>query len=181
MKAFFRRLTWGFLPEGLRRIVLIIFLVVGTIYINEEYPEIVKDYKVGNGEWHYKMVREIGYEDILLSITVTILLSLIISWIADVFKKKFPNVKMKTIWSRLTWGFLPSGWGRLLFVLMPLILLVIYRILDYIDYQDYLRRGGSSSFSKARPFDYNDIGECLLISLALSLIASWVADGFKKK
>lgn len=88
MKAFFRRLTWGFLPEGWRRIVLIIFLVVGTIYINEEYPEIVRDYKVGDGEWHYKMVREIGYEDILQSILITTLLSLIASWIVDGFKKK---------------------------------------------------------------------------------------------
>ena len=87
MKALFRRLTWGFLPEGWRRIVLIIFLVVGTIYINEKYPEIVKDYKVGDGEWHYKMVREIGYEDILQSILITTLLSLITSWIMDGFKK----------------------------------------------------------------------------------------------
>lgn len=90
-------------------------------------------------------------------------------------------MKMKALFSRLTWGFLPSGWRRLLFVLMPLLFLGIYRILDYIDYQDYLRRGGSRSFSKARPFDYNDIGECLLISLTLSIIASWIADGFKKK
>ena len=71
---------------------------------------------------------------------------------------------------------------------MPLFILGIYRTLDYIDYQDLLKRvatsknyvGSIGSFSKARPFDYNDIGECLLISLALSLIASWIADGFKK-
>ena len=89
-------------------------------------------------------------------------------------------MKMKALFRRLTWGFLPEGWRRILFVLMPLLLLGIYRILDYIYYQDYLRRGYSRSFSRERPFDYNDIGECLLIRLALSLIASWVADGFKK-
>lgn len=96
---------------------------------------------------------------------------------------------MKALFRRLTWGFLPRGWGRLVFFFLPLFILGIYRILDYIDYQDLLKRvaatdnffGTVGSFSKARPFDYYDILECLIISSALSLIASWVADGFKKK
>lgn len=95
---------------------------------------------------------------------------------------------MKGFIRRFTWGFMPKGWGRLLFILMPLVLIFIYRIMDYIDYRDLLERismsknyiGSVGSFEKARPFNPNDLIECFLLSTGMSLIASWVADGFRK-
>ena len=97
MKDLFRRLTWGFLPAGWRRIVLIIFLTVGTYYINEEYPEFKKIThtplfpdgrpNIDKQYYTYEFVRDIGVEDIFISIIAAMLVSLIASWVADGFKK----------------------------------------------------------------------------------------------
>ena len=97
MKAFFRRLTWGFLPEGWRRIVLIVLPIVGTHYLNEIFPKTVTrtvtpildngEKDIENRRITYKYIREIEIDDFILAVIATILLSFIASWIADGFKK----------------------------------------------------------------------------------------------
>ena len=87
MRDLFKRLTWGFLPEGWRRIVLILLLVVGTYYMNEEFPE-KQYYWLDGRQQSLTYIRELGFEDILLSVIALMLLSLIASWIANGFTKE---------------------------------------------------------------------------------------------
>lgn len=97
------------------------------------------------------------------------------------------NNTMKRFFRRLTWGFLPKGYNRLLFVLTPIIIVLVYRVLDYIDYQDLLKRvstderfiGSIGPFSKVRPFQVDDVEEALLISTVISFVTSWIVDGFR--
>ena len=97
------------------------------------------------------------------------------------------NNTMKRFFRRLTWGFLPKGYNRLLFVLTPIIIVLVYRVLDYMDYQDLLKRvstsknfiGNMGSFSKSSPFQVDDIGESFLISTVISFVTSWIIDGFR--
>ena len=88
---------------------------------------------------------------------------------------------MIAIWRRLTWGFLPSGWRRILLIL----------ILSFLGYKFH---NVWESYVVLIPYDNEGINaqiltrfaiiyalQFMLASMVASLIISWVVDGFRRK
>jgi len=77
---------------------------------------------------------------------------------------------LKSFWERLTWGFLPEGWRRILLLLPHTVWLIIGLAEDELD-------DGWSSVE----FIVAAISITWVIGAGISLTISWIYDGFKKK
>ena len=71
---------------------------------------------------------------------------------------------MNTIWRKLTWGFLPEGWRRVMIVLILLIPFVLEPFDTWGEFERFL----------------NVSAVCIPTGSVSSLIISWIYDGFKK-
>lgn len=77
---------------------------------------------------------------------------------------------LEPIWRRLTWGFLPEGWRRIL-LLLPHVFWIVFGLAE-----DELDDGW-----KTVEFIIIAVSITWMIGAGLSLVVSWVYDGFKKK
>lgn len=75
--------------------------------------------------------------------------------------------KNMSFWKRLTWGFLPEGWRRVMIILILLMPLVLngFELDSRGEFEDFLA----------------NITVCIPIGSISSLIISWIYDGFKKQ